>query len=217
MKEATLIQMMKDNKALAGEVTALTGKVDAQERLIRGSMLVMQDYDHQLNAMKDLLFEGKTIDETTYNVQADKRRGLRLIDKGEKIAAGDIAWVRYTATAVIEGAVQTIAEDNELPVRVGSGAVNFEQALVNKTIGDEVQSTTTVQDEGPLKGQDITFNITVLKAKTKIKEETTDAGATTDGERATDGHDSVGADNGTPIEVRGRANQEHSHSPSPTL
>jgi hypothetical protein len=205
MQDATIIKM---NKALEAQVKALEGKVDAQDRLLRGSMLVLRDYDAQLNSMKDLLIEAKFFTEETYYANTDKRRGLRLIEAGEQIKAGDIAWVKYVATTVIEDAVQTIAEDAELPVRVGSGAISFETALVGKTIGQAVNFTTQIQDEGPLKGKDITFDITVLKAKTKIVEEIPNDGANAGGDTGTVGADQPRANDGVVVELGRHANQE---------
>jgi len=201
MQDKTIIAM---NNELKVQAKALEGRIEAMDRLMRGSLLVMRDYDSQLLTLKDLLFKANLLKEDEYNVQADVRRGLRLIEAGEKIKAGDIAWVKYQATAVIDGAVQIIAEDVELPVRVGSNAITFETALVGKSIGDNVAFTTQIQDEGPLKGQDITFAITILKAKTKTGEENAESGATI----GADGHDGTGADNGTVIELNGRADEE---------
>lgn len=210
MQDSTVIKMNKD---LQNQVKALEGRIESMDRLMRGSLLVMRDYDSQLLTLKDLLFKANILKEDEYNVQADVRRGLRLVEAGEKIKAGDIVWVKYQATAVIEGAVQTIAEDEELPVRVGSNAITFETALVNRTIGDNVTFTTQVQDEGPLKGQDITFSITVLKAKTKTGEANAESES---GDGTTVGTNQPGTDNRTVIELGGHTDQEQ-HAGSDTV
>jgi hypothetical protein len=214
MQDKTIIQM---NKGLEAKVTALEGQISAQDRLMRGSMLVLRDYDAQLNSMKDMLIASGAFTEEAYYANTDKRRGLRLLESGDIIKAGDIVWVKYAATVVVEGAVQTVAEDAELPVRVGSGAISFEVALVGKTLGQSVDFTTQIQDEGPLKNQDITFNITILKAKTKIAEEQINAGADTTGDTGAVGANQPRANDGVVVELGGHADEEQHASADTTV
>jgi len=82
MQDKTIIAM---NNELKVQAKALEGRIEAMDRLMRGSLLVMRDYDSQLLTLKDLLFKANLLKEDEYNVQADVRRGLRLIEAGEKI------------------------------------------------------------------------------------------------------------------------------------
>jgi len=153
-------------KELKDKLNIVSEKLDSQHRIINGTMLVFQDADVQMQTIKDFLIERGVMTEAEYNERVDIRRGLRIMGPEDKIKNGDIAWVSYIAK--IDGEI--IASD-DLPVRVGSGAINFEHDLLGKSVGEVVDVSHTVTEEGPINGKSVNFIITINKAKTKIVNE----------------------------------------------
>lgn len=162
-------------KELKGMVDDIHTKLDAQHKVVNGLMLIFQDSDAQVQTLKDFMIKANIMSEVDYNKQVDDRRGLRLMGATDVIAAGDTVWVDYVAH--IDGT--EVGADKGLPLRVGSGAVNFEPAVVGRHVGEILTHDHIVREEGEFKGKTVNFTITILKAKTKIAAEATDGPTTT--------------------------------------
>jgi hypothetical protein len=186
-------------KELKGELARLEGKFTEQSKLMNGSLLVFKDLDSQVQTLKDFLIESKIMTEEQYNERVDARRGLRLLGPSDVISVGDIVWVDYKAS--IEGV--EVGADAGLPIRVGSGAINFELALCGHSVGETVGHSSVIQEEGEFKGKEVLFEIKINKAKTKIVEEKQDATGAGD-----TGADTVGTNDDAGAEVRGPGHEE---------
>lgn len=180
-------------------------KVKEQHKMLNSSLLVFKDLDSQVQTLKGIMISAGLMTEAQYEEMVDLRRGLKLLKTGDKIAVGDIVWVDYVA--YIGG--DKVGADAGLPLRIGSGAINFELALVGHTIGDTVKAEHVVQEEGDWKGKQVDFTIIVQKAKTKIIGEE-DATGTESGPTGlrTDGP----TDGATVTDIGGRAVQEQQPS-----
>lgn len=182
-------------------------KVKEQHKMLNSSLLVFKDLDSQVQTLKEIMISAKLMTEAQYDEMVDLRRGLRLLKAGDKIAVGDIVWVDYVA--YIGG--DKVGADAGLPLRIGSGAINFELAIVGHSIGDTVKAEHLVQEEGDWKGKQVDFTIIVQKAKTKIigEEDATGPESGPTGLR-TDGP----TDGATVTDIGGRAVQEQQPSES---
>lgn len=142
----------------------LDTKVKEQHKMLNSSLLVFKDIDSQVQTLKEFLIASGMFTELEYDQRVDARRGLQLLKAEDEIKVGDIVWVDYIA--YIGG--DKVGEDAGLPLRIGSGAINFELALVGHKIGETVKAEHLIQEEGEWKGKQVDFTIIINKAKTKI-------------------------------------------------
>jgi len=191
----------------------ITGKLLKSERIVNGLMTVIRDYDSQLQTLKAMIFSKGLLDTAEYEAGVDLRRGLRIKGETEAISEGDVVWVDFHASVVNDKTkkIEIVGFENGMPVRVGSGAVSFEAALVGKTLGQTVEHKEIVKEEGALKNQEITFNVTIRKVKTKL----TLAKEAEDGQSGTTGDRGPVEGEGTdqsPAHTEGHGQQPNGHS-----
>lgn len=162
MKEGTIIQEFKRIGAIASQAM---DRVMGQHRLLNSTIVLLKNYDARLQTIQELLVDNKIIDGAQFEMNTDAKLGLRLLGADETIKVGDVAWVEYEAS--IDGKVE--AKD-VIPVRVGSGAVVFEPALIGKQPNTAGHSHDATYKEGELAGKTMNFKISIGKVKTKLHE-----------------------------------------------
>jgi hypothetical protein len=166
----TAYQMEKDMKhthylECKKEIEKLKAKTDSQHRLLQSIHVLMKNYLAKQEAISDALIGAGVISEQDLNAKIDANLGLRELFGDDEIKIGDVVWVKYTAT--VSGSDRKF-EDGNLPVRVGANAVVFEPALVGKKVGMKGVHFTATLKSGEFAGQDMIFDIEILKAKTKL-------------------------------------------------
>lgn len=206
-------------KELKDEIDGLKEKIVAQHRLGQSTLLLLKNYDARIVALTDLCSAAGVFTLDKFEEQADGLLGLRTRAIGEQVKTGDTVWVSYTA--LTEG--DTDPATDTIPVRLGSGAIIFEPALMGKAVGDKDIGFEAAYGQGENLGKKVLFNITINKAKTRIKVEAeTDAGQSEQqfGAGAESEHgntDGVVADSGAreselQPEAGGSGHEEPSHS-----
>lgn len=192
--------------ALTQQVSLLKERMIAQHRLLKSSLIALKNVDARFEALRKMLVDANTIDEQKYQTLIDANLGLRLRDESEKIIIGDVAWVSYTA--IVDGEKETIVQKN-MPIRVGSQSVVFEEGLIGRQPHTKGVTYTAVYKNGKLKGKAINFTIDIHQVKQNIA-----AGATA---AATTSEDTDGPDDGrvegqseSVAEVNGSGHQERS-------
>lgn len=157
--------MSKELKELAIKVEQIRQKVVAQHRLGQSTLLLLKNYDARIVTLTHLCAEAGIFTLEKFEEEADKKLGLRLRAIGEEVQAGDTIWVKYTA--INEGDPEVAVD--EIPVRLGSGAIIFEPALIGKVVGQEGIKYEAALAQGPNAGKKVSFDITIVKAKTRIE------------------------------------------------
>ena len=148
---------------LMGEVNR---KITALHGFQKSILMFCKDLDTRLGVLTDLLSSKGVVPVGEFEDAHDAKRGIRLKGEDEKIAKDDIVWVDYIAT--IKGEPKPLSE-NEIPIRVGLGAIAFESALIGKkpyTAG--VSFTKKFEDKNypDYFGKTVNFRINVGKVKT---------------------------------------------------
>ena len=138
----------------------LEAAFDKQSQIIKGELLFFKDINIKLDSIIDVM--GDEFKER-FEKSCDEKRGLKL--SSDPIEIGDVAWIVCT----IEHNGEKI-EQEEIPVRVGSGALVLEPRLVGKKAGESFEFETTF-DKGDLAGQTAKYMVTVNKVKTNIHKE----------------------------------------------
>lgn len=172
MKEGTIIQEFKTIRAMMGQTM---DRVQSQHQLLNSTMVLLKNYNARLESLQELLIENKSLDGAQFEMVTDAKLGLRLLDATETIKVGDVVWVEYEAS--IDGKVEAT---DVIPVRVGSGAVVFEPALIGKHPLSEGHTHEAVYKQGELAGKTMIFNIKIGKVKTRLHEGVANDGVTTD-------------------------------------
>lgn len=197
MKEQTLIQMQKEVERLGATVAAVEGvtnttskKMMDQHRTLQSILVLLKNYDARVTTLQDLVIENGWVDDRGWEDRIDKILGLRRKGDTEKISVGDVVWVDYTAHE--DGEDQEYTERN-FPVRVGSKAMIFEDALIGKDV-----TAKGIEYSGEWDEKKIIFKIDVMKVKRNKKEK-----------EAMDGLATSGTEGGTesPVEA-GRSGHE---------
>ncbi len=111
----------------ATKAELLDNKIEAQNKLLKSQLVIMKNLDARFEAIKELLVSKGIITEDEYQTTVDSKLGLRAKMGDEKIAIGDIVWVKYVATQGEE-----ILTEPGLPLRIGSNAVPIEKELLDK-------------------------------------------------------------------------------------
>lgn len=158
-------QELKDlHEALVKRHETVDARTQSQHKLLQSILVLMKNYDARLLTLQKAAFSGNLITEDSFSEEVDNFLGLRRRESTETIEVGDVVWVKYTAT--FNGKEET---ESNLPVRVGSGTVVFESALIGLPVNATgVEFTATMKDD---KG-DVKFTIDVLKVKVKMAENT---------------------------------------------
>lgn len=162
MKESTIIQEFKTIRAMVGQTM---DRVQSQHKLLNSTMVLLKNYNARLETLQELLCDNKVLDGAQFEQLTDAKLGLRLLGAEETIKIGDVVWVEYEAT--IDGKLE--AQDI-IPVRVGSGAVVFEPALIGKHPLSGGHKHEATYKEGELAGKTMVFDIKIGKVKTKLHE-----------------------------------------------
>ena len=156
---------LKDlHEALVKRHETVNERTQTQHKLLQSILVLMKNYDARMLTLQRAAFASNLITEEAFTEEVDNHLGLRKRTDDEPIEVGDVVWVKYTATH--DGKSET--EDN-LPLRIGSGSVVFEQALVGLPANAQgVEFTATMKED---KGE-VKFVIDVLKVKVKMPEAT---------------------------------------------
>lgn len=166
MKEDKLIKFMRDTETQQKEIFELvkqnTEKLLREHRLQQSIMTLLKNYDARIEALKNICLEASILkDDAAWEAKIDKVLELRIKTDEEKIEDADVVWVDYEAQQ--DGKSEIIKEVN-FPVRVGSKAVMFEEALVGQPVNAQ-----GVKYSGKHEGVDVVFTLNVQKVKTKIQ------------------------------------------------
>jgi len=145
----------------------LSEKLMANTRMMKSTLTLMKDFDHRIDAMKQVLVASGATTAEAYDEICDELRGLRLKGDAEPIELGDIVWVSYEAKI----ADNIVAKEDALPIRVGSGTINFESALIGHFSGEKAIKFDFVLPDGPQKDKEVNFLIGITRVKTMIKKE----------------------------------------------
>jgi len=143
-------------------------RVDKLYELTHSLFLFSKEVDVKIETLTDLLVEQGVLHQDRIEELSDKKHKVRAKKDDEEITRGDIVWVNYNAK--LDGEVEAIQEV-DLPIRVGSGAIAFETALIGKT----ANSCVTFKDEFRDKkypqwvGKEVLFEIEIVKVKTNIE------------------------------------------------
>lgn len=147
------------------ELDMVKQKVIAQHRLGQSTMVLIKHMDSKFEALKELLIRKGVFTNDEFQQAVDTNIGLRLRSDDEMIEAGDIVWASYIGN--IEGTKETFKEDL-MPIRVGTGAVIFEAALIGMTPNTPDVKFTATFKKGPNAGKKINFTINIDKVKTGV-------------------------------------------------
>lgn len=193
---------------LALQVKKLTEDSHHHRTLQKSILTLLRNFDSKLETMKHFMIRAGHFTEQEYCDVIDEKLGLRVRDADEVIVPGDIVYAKYHATVKETGESYS---DPELPVRVGTGAVIFEEALIGKYAGAKgiEYEATFKEDEGEMGGKHVSFVIDVLRVKTtSLKGEPGESGSA--GESGIDGNDTGDAEaqESVPPDAEGLGNEE---------
>jgi FKBP-type peptidyl-prolyl cis-trans isomerase (trigger factor) len=172
MRDQVIFQLVKDAKAeILARLVKSEDKILQQHTYISSTFTLLKNYEARLAAVQEILLEKALVTEDQMNEMIDTRIGLRLKADTEEIVKGDIAWVHYKAK--IEG--QEEEQEDTLPLRVGSGAVILEEAVIGKkpNTSGHVYENIIGKDpsNGDHAGKKMVFTFDILKVKTHIAPE----------------------------------------------
>ena len=161
----------KDFKAVQAEArseASETLSLGEQSKLLKSLVNFAHSIDSKIDTLVATLEGSEVINEGAFDTALDAKRGIRLLNEDEFIKDEDVAWVSYTAR--IGG--RLISEEEDFPIRIGSGSVLFEESLIGKKAhqgGLTYQSKFKDKSFPKLFGKDIQFSIDIGKVKTKIE------------------------------------------------
>lgn len=193
---------------LAQNVGLLRERMIAQHRLLRSTLLSLRNLDARHEAMRKVLVEKGLMTVEEYNTVVDANLGLRLRGADELIQKGDVVWVSYVGE--VDGEDEKIEQTN-MPIRVGSNSIVFEEALVGHPPHVKGVPYEATYNVGSMKGKKIKFTIDIHQVKQNMK----GAG---DGEKRGDSGDADGdAVNESDVEIGGSRITERSNSERPVI
>lgn len=195
LKHQSYVELRKYCDDLAQDLSTAVNMLSEHKQLIDSSHVLMKNYLARQEAMIKLLTKANIFVDSEFEALVDAELGLRLRTADEELAKGDVAWVNYVAT--IEGTTKKY-EDKELPVRVAANAVIFDTELIGKKPG---QTFTFIRGltKGEDAGKNVTYEITVIKAKAKLKKEVANGAGTQPEADAQSSSDSQGQGLGSPV------------------
>jgi hypothetical protein len=166
-------------KPMLTQVKDHTEKHVAQYKMIRSLIGYMRDVDTKIDAIRGVLESEVPLDldgaefGTKVDNKWDELRGLRMKTDQEPITKGDVVWVTYKAEVVDGEKKGSTFEEEDFPVRVGSGSVAFEDMLENKFLNTQFKETKSFPKNEKYAGWEwagnkIEFNIKVNKVKTSL-------------------------------------------------
>jgi len=157
-----------DIAELENKVKSLEHKINAQYKFSSSVIMFLKDMDLKFEGLVEILEQKDIVTLSEVDAACDVFRGLRVKRNDEVIEKGDIAWVSYKAT--VDGEEKSLNEE-DLPVRVGSNLIAFEEGL----LGKRPNSKTTFKEkfeDGDHKewvGKTVVFNIAIKKVKTLVE------------------------------------------------
>ena len=157
--------------ATALTVEDLNRKVDVQHREIMQIFSFLGDIETRLEAMRALAIRGGIFTEADYDRTWDEIKGLRVKGPDELMAKGDFATLNYRVTDDTDG--KELAADKNFPVRLGLGALMFEDQMLGQPVGAWADHTfkhtyPDAYDPNPaLSGKTVTFWVSVARVKCK--------------------------------------------------
>jgi len=171
-KRIAALEMGESAKSLV--LSEVNRKITALHGFQKSVLMFCKDLDTRLDIMLELLIVKGVCTKEDFESIHDDKRGIRLKSEDEKIVKDDIVWVDYVAT--IKDHPIPLSE-NEIPVRVGLGAVAFEETLIGKkpyTAG--VSFTKKFEDKNypDFFGKTVNFRINIGKVKTHKPEQPTE-------------------------------------------
>lgn len=149
-------------------------KIEMNEKICRSLVGYTREMNLQIEAVASLLEEKGVLKSEEFAERFDTLRGLRKKTELEPIEKGDTVWVSYASE--VPGSGEKVGEDS-FPIRVGAGAVFWEESLLGKKLGESYSTTFTLPENYSYKdaaGKAMTFDIKILKVKTKINKEPQD-------------------------------------------
>jgi hypothetical protein len=98
----------------------------------------------------------------------DKARGMKRKLEGDMIVAGDVVWVEYETEVTGEGNKKKMSN---VLVKMGSGTIAFEEALLGHCVGETVKYGRIFKDSkfAEWKDKAVNFTVTINKVKTSLK------------------------------------------------
>jgi len=148
-------------------------KHTAHYRMAKSLIAYMRDVDTKIYAVRNV-FQSKYMDDVNIEVDVewDRLRGLREKTDQEPIAVGDIVWVDYEAIIVDGPMKDQKFEESNLPVRIGSKALAFEEMLEKRFVGttftEEKSFPKEEYKDWQYAGNRIKFQIVIRKVKTSV-------------------------------------------------
>lgn len=142
-------------------------KVYAHNKMLNTYMMTLNTFDNKFETLLELLEQKQFINYSEFEELFDHNTGWRKVAPNEDIVAGNVAWVDYKMTSeeVKEKIPEGYIQEKDMPVRVGAKAIIFEDALINRKVG-EIFTYDQVDQEG----KTYSFEIKITKAKSKIGE-----------------------------------------------
>ena len=159
-KHNEMLEIMHENlKELSQGQSDLLKRVYQQNKAIKSFITVMNQFDTKVQSLLDVLVSKDLLTEREFEDEFDNQSGWRRREAGELIVDGDVCWVDYKVT--MEGSPDTQMVEN-VPVKVGAGALSFEKDIVGKTVGSKFPHS--LEQEG----HKWVLNIEVKKVKYKL-------------------------------------------------
>jgi len=121
---------------LTDHVKRLGQKVNEQRRLGQSFFIFVKDLERKVDAAMGLLIERGLIKKEDYDKAVDVARGV--VEKGpdDIIEKSDIVYVSYDA--IVQETEEKLHED-KFPIRIGSGRIAFEGAIMGQKPNTEVK------------------------------------------------------------------------------
>lgn len=173
-------------------------KVYQQNKMLNTYMMTLNTFDNKFETLLELLEQKGHFAYNEFESLFDHNTGWRKLEASEDVVSGNVVWVDYKMTSdeVKEKVPEGFIGEKDMPIRVGAKAVLFEDALLNRHVGE------TFEFEHDDQGKLYKFEITITKAKAKLA-----GGGKFNADAGTDGEDTDG-DIGHPV---GNASEHQDH------
>lgn len=139
-------------------------KVYQQNKMLNTYMMTLNTFDNKFETLLELLEQKSVLNYEEFEALFDHNTGWRKVTASEDLVSGNVAWVDYKMTSdeVKEKIPEGFIGEKDMPIRIGAKAVIFEDALINRRVGDTFDYEFEDQDKKTYK-----FEIKVTKAKAK--------------------------------------------------
>jgi hypothetical protein len=145
-------------------------KLDATHRIMVSNFSFLGDIETRIETFKRLCVGNNVFSDDQYEDTWDDIKGIRNKGPEEVIEPGDSLRITFKGVDPETGEVRL--EDENFPVRVGSGALFLEEHLLGRSVGEKsITFDHTYEDDYAampiLSGKTLNFSVTISKVKAK--------------------------------------------------